>query len=235
MSKLVIDIETVGESFEEMDAITQMELTKNITAEVGSDAYQGELDIIKRNLVFSPTTGEIVAIGVLDVERSRGIVYFQAPGSDVVEFEKENIIYKPMDERQILDSFWGGAAHYDEFITYNGRGFDIPYINARSAKYGVRIGKNLMSNRYVNNQDYEARHVDLYDQFGYYGAVYRQGSMHMWTRLFGIDTPKGGEVSAKTVGDAFREGKYKEIAEYNAKDLWATKALYEYWSEYMKV
>ena len=235
MPTLVIDIETIGEDFDVMDETTQAELTKSIGEKEGSEAYKEALDTLRRNLVFSPTTGEIVAIGVLDVGKDQGVVYFQAPGENIDEFAEENIIYKPCSERQMLESFWGGAARYDEFVTFNGRGFDVPYIVARSAKHKVTITKDLMSNRYLNSQKFDAKHIDLYDQFGYYGAVYRAGGLHLWARLFGIESPKEGEVNAGDVGKSFQEKKYTEIAKYNARDIIATKQLYEYWNEYMRV
>jgi hypothetical protein len=36
------------------------------------------------------------------------------------------------------------------------------------------------------------------------------------------------------VGKYFREGKYLDIARYNAGDLRATKELYEYWRDYLR-
>ncbi len=229
MPKLVIDIEAVGEDFDTMDPTTQEELTKRVP-EGDKDA----LEEVKNSTGLSPLTGEIVAIGILDVEKEKGVVYFQAPDEKIEEFEEGGVVYKQMDEKAMLESFWGGVDSYDEFITFNGRGFDIPYMIARSAVHKVRITKDLMSHRYLNSQQYGAKHVDLYDQLGFYGA-WRPRGLHLWTRALGITSPKQGGLSGADVGDYYKKKKFVDIAKYNGRDLFATRELYLYWKEFMQV
>lgn len=235
MATLVIDIETIGEDFNEIDPLTQAELTKNITAAPDTPEYEEALEQVKKNLVFSPVTGRIVTIGVLDVEKGQSVVYFDAPKEDLDETTEDNTTYKPMTEAQMLESFWGGAQKYDTFVTWNGRSFDVPYLMVRSAVHKVAVSQDLMSHRYLSSQRYGPRHIDLYDQIRFYGAVQRPGSLHLWCRALGIETPKGGDVAASDVGEAFKQGKFLEIARYNARDLLATKAVYERWKQYFQV
>lgn len=234
MRKLVFDIETVGEDFDSFDELTKNEFLKRITHEPGTPAYEKELQQIKDGLVFSPLTGLIVAIGVLDVEQDKGVVYFQAPNKEIEDFEEGNFTYKAMTEKDMLESFWQGAIKYDEFITFNGRGFDVPYIVARSGINRVRVNVDLMANRYLSPSWRGPKHVDLYDQLRYFGATRSGGSLHMWCRALGIATPKDGETKGSQVGDDFKAGKYEEIARYNAKDLVATRDLYKHWNSYLK-
>lgn len=234
MAKLVIDIETIGQDWDTIDVLTQQELTKGIREEVNTPDYLAAVEEVKQQLVFSPLTGEIVAIGVLDVEKNQGVVYFQAPGQDRRDSTEDNITYKPLTEKQMLESFWGGAERYHEFITFNGRQFDIPYINARSMVNRVRVRLDLMSNRYLNKQWGSSQHIDLYDQLGYYGAVRRAGSLHLWCHALGITSPKAAGVAGEDVGRMFKEKKFEDIARYNARDLGATKHVYEYWQEYLR-
>ncbi|MBI1834137.1 MAG: ribonuclease H-like domain-containing protein [Candidatus Andersenbacteria bacterium] len=234
MGALIIDIETVGETFADFDDRTKAEFLKYVKAKPGTPEYEAEVAEAERNLVFSPLTGQIVAIGVLDADKNKAVVYFQAPGADLTETKEDNVTYKPLTEEQMLESFWGGATRYSEFVTWNGRTFDIPYINIRSAIHHIPIGKDLMSNRYLGSQRYEAKHIDLFDQVSYYGAVRRPGGLHMWCRAFGIETPKDGNVAASEVGKAFADGKYLDIARYNARDLFATRELYTYWRQYLR-
>ena len=80
MSKLIFDIETVGESFDSLDEITQNVLTRWLEKESMDERdYKIALENLKNDLGFSPLTSEIVAIGVLDADKDRGAVYFQAP------------------------------------------------------------------------------------------------------------------------------------------------------------
>mgnify|MGYP001591241760 FL=1 len=235
MSKLIFDIETVGENFDGLDATTREVLTKWIKKESGSDdEYQKALRDLKQGLGFSPLTGEIVAIGVLDYEKEKGAVYFQAPGIDFKETEENGIKFKSATEKEMLENFWNGARSYQEFISFNGRSFDVPFLMVRSAIRGVRPSKDLMSNRYLNSQRFDGKHIDLLDQFSFYGAVRRKGNLHLWSRAFGIESPKAGGVTGEDVGILFKERKFLDIAKYNVGDLIATKKLYEYWEKYLK-
>ena len=138
MPKIIFDIETVGEDFDELDETTQAVLTRWIKKESESEEeYQVALEDLKNGLGFSPLTGEIVVIGVLDPDKNQGAVYFQAPGDDIAEFEENGIKYKQMTEKKMLENFWKGATKYDEFISFNGRGFDAPFLAIRSASLTV--------------------------------------------------------------------------------------------------
>lgn len=235
MAKLVFDIETIGENFDQMDATTQEALTKWIKREAEDEKdYERMLKDLKEGLGFSPLTGEIVAIGVLDVEQNKGVIYYQAPNKEIEEFEEGNFKFKAMTEKDMLANFWEGAKKYQEFISFNGRSFDVPFLIARSAANKVKITKDLMSYRYIN-QSSKTIHVDLFDQLSFYGAVRRRNSLHLWCRALGIDSPKDNGVDGGDVAKLFKEEKYVEIAKYNSDDLVATKRLYEMWNEFMRV
>lgn len=235
MSKLVLDIETIGEDFETLDQTTQGTLTRWIRRESRSDEeYGAALADLKNGMGFSPLTGEIVALGILDIGTGKGAVYFQAPGEKLEETEENGIKLKAMGEKEILQNFWRVAEKYTEFIDFNGKSFDVPFILTRSAIHKVKPSKNIMSNRYRGSQKYGAKHIDLLDELTYYGAVRRKGSLHLWCRAFGIKSPKTEGVTGDDVGRLFKEKKYLDIARYNIGDLLATKALYEYWNNYLK-
>ena len=235
MSKLIFDIETIGENFDELDSATQEVLTKWIKKDSESEEeYIKALEELKSGLGFSPLTGQIVAIGVLDYDKNQGVVYFQAPGENLKEFQEENITFKPCTEKEMLENFWKGSEKYNEFITFNGRGFDAPFLAVRSAVHKIKASKDLMSNRYLSSQRFGAAHIDLFDQLTFYGAVRRKGGLHLWCRAFGITSPKAQGVTGDDGAPLFKEKKYKEIARYNVGDLNATKELYDYWKNYIK-
>jgi predicted PolB exonuclease-like 3'-5' exonuclease len=189
---------------------------------------------MKNGLGFSPLTGEIVAVGVYDTEKNKGAVYFQAPGGSVKNSEEDNVKFRVLPEKEILQQFWNLAEKYNEFISFNGRAFDVPFLMIRSAIHNVRPTKNLMANRYLSSQPRNAKHIDLLDQFTFYGAVRRKGNLHLWSRAFGIKSPKAEGITGDDVGHLFREKKFFEIAKYNVGDLIATKELYEKWEKFVK-
>lgn len=234
MSTLIFDIETVGEDFDTLDLATEESLTRWIKREARSEnEYERALLDVKDGLGFSPLTGRIVAIGVLDDERNKGAVYFDARGERVADSEEEGMKLRAMDEREMLTHFWRGVAEYDSFVSFNGRGFDVPFLMVRSAVHGIRPSKDLMSNRYLESQDYDAKHIDLLDQLSFYGAMRRKGSLHLWCRAFGIDSPKAQGITGDDVAGLHRDGKFLDIARYNMGDLRATRELYHRWKKYM--
>ena len=232
---LVFDIETIGEDFDVLDQTTQDVLTRWIKRESDSEEeYEKALADMKNGLGFSPLTGEVVAVGVYDTEKNKSAVYFQAPDNSAANSEEDNVKFRVLKEKEILQQFWNLVEKYNEFISFNGRAFDVPFLMIRSAIHGVRPTKNLMANRYLSNQPKNARHIDLLDQFTFYGAVRRKGSLHLWSRAFGIKSPKAEGITGEDVGKLFKEKKFLEIAKYNVGDLIATKELYEKWKKFVK-
>ncbi|GBE06778.1 MAG TPA: 3'-5' exonuclease [Nitrospirae bacterium] len=220
--KIVVDIETIGRDFESFDEISREYLLKFAETEE-------QIKEVKDGLGFSPLTGEIVAIGMLNPDTNKGAVYFQAPGSLVEEFEENDIRFVPDTEEGILKSFWEAVKHYDQVITFNGRGFDAPYLLIRSAVHKIKPTRDLMPNRFNSTT-----HADLFDQLTFYGSVRRKFSLHMWCKAFGIKSPKEEGITGLMVNDLFKERKYADIARYCVGDLYATAELFNYWNRYVK-
>lgn len=235
MSYLVFDIETIGKPYEEFSEKSKDIFKEWAARNATSDEYfERELEAVKEGLPFSPFYGEVVSIAVLDGDGNGG-VYFQAPEGDLEDWEDEDgIKYRVGGEADILERFWDVARHYDTFVTFAGRMFDAPYLLIRSAVHKIKPTKNLMSNRYLGMQR-GAKHVDLADQLSFYGAMRRHPKLHFVTEAFGIESPKQDDMEGKEVPQAFRDKRYKEIAEYNFADVVATKEVYEIWSEYINM
>jgi DNA polymerase elongation subunit (family B) len=227
MPTLIFDIETVGEDWSTLDNTTKAVLTR-WTDRVGKNAEEKLLlqNDIESGLGFSPLTGYIVAIGLYDLERKKGVIYYSGLGTELDEVEGE-FTYKQRSETVMLREFWEGAAFYDTFVTFNGRSFDAPFLVHRSAINGIRPTKNLLEGRYPYQQR-SCRHIDLQDELTFFGAMQRRPSLHLFCRAFGIESPKG-EVGGDDVAPLFMEKKFRDIAHYNAKDVVATTLLYQKW------
>ena len=234
-NKLVIDIETIGEDFDALDKATKENITRWIKRDSGSEEeYKIALEDLKNGLGFSPLTGEIVAIGLLDYHKNEGAVYYQAPGQKNPEVKEDGVSFKQMTEKDMLAKFWELAERYQVFITFNGRAFDMPFIMIRSAVHGIRPTKDLMRGRYLYQNNPEALHIDLAEQLSFYGATRRKGSLHLWSRAFGIPSPKAGDVTGDDVGPLFKKKKFLDIAKYNVRDIRATRELYTRWERYLQ-
>jgi len=233
MSALILDIETVGEDWSAIDEQTKKVLAERITRLDPKLSDEDCAEQAEENLGFSPYTGQIVTVGVLDCDTQKGAVYYQAPGAKSVVKDVDGIKFAVTSEREMLEKFWELSSRYTEFVTFSGRVFDIPYFMIRSAILGVKPAKDLMRGRYLYQQSPGAIHIDLHDQMSFYGAITKLGGLHLACRAFGIETPKDGEIDGAKVGEYFKAGKYDQIAQYNARDLDSTRQLYLKWKQYL--
>jgi len=233
MGTLVFDIETVGRPFAEFDDITRQILLDGLSAEEKLLQEAEQHVAAQQKLGLSALTGQVAAIAVLDADTGKGAVYFQAPGQQIDEKDEAGVRYCSMSEEDILKQFWQLSAKYNEFITYNGRCFDVRFMMLRTAVHKMRPTVNLLANRYVNSQGM-TKHIDLYDQFTFYGALYGKGmKLHMCCQAFGIETPKS-EGDGSQVQAMFDKGRFQDIARYNMADVRATTALYHLWNNYLR-
>ncbi len=232
MATLILDIETVGETWNSVDFVTQQSLAGWIDRmERKSNERQALIHEVAESLGLSPFTGHIVAIGLYDVERRQGVVYYH-DDTNQQDIDFGDFVLRTRNENDMLTDVWDGALSYDTFVTFNGRAFDVPFLNIRSAIHGIRPSCDLMERRYLSYQKH-IRHVDLHDQFSHYGAFSRKTSLHLCCRAFNIPSPKMGGVSGEDVAKLFHAKKFRDIAEYNAHNVIATTALYQKWLTYL--
>jgi 3'-5' exonuclease len=222
-SRVIFDIETSGFPFDSFDEQQQKYLLK--FAKTPEEAEQEKLKI---NLY--PYTAEVVCIGMLNVDTQRGKVLVQAPeGTAPWKSEDESVLYVPGTEQEILRQFWIDIAKYELLISFNGRAFDAPFLHIRSAMLGIKASRNMMPYRYDSKH-----HLDLLERLSFFNTV-RKFSLDFTCLAFGIDSPKRHGVTGLDVNDLHREGRFREIAEYNCGDLVATRELYLRWQEYINV
>ncbi len=220
MSRIIVDIETSGFDFEYLDRATQDYLLRFADSEA-------EMQKVKESLSFYPLTGEIVAIGMLNPDSDKGVVYYQ-DREHFHAFEDEGITYESGTEQDIIKKFWEVVSKYKQIVTFNGRAFDAPFIAIRSAVHRVKPSRNLIPNRYSDE------HIDLLDRLTFYGIT-RKFALDIWCRTFGIKSPKSEELNGYLVPEMFKSGRYEEIARYCVLDLRATKELFMLWQQYIQI
>lgn len=221
MSKVVFDIETAGVDFDSLSQEEQNYILKYADGEK-------EIEEAKNKISLWPFTGQIVAICLLNPETERGKVYFQAPDKKIKPYIKDGVEYEALEEKEILEKFWQDIKNYRQFVTFNGRQFDCPYIMLRSAVLKVRPTKNLMPNRYN-----PAEHVDLLDQLTFYGA-FRKFSLDFYAKSMNLKNRKVDGMSGAAVQQYFKDGRHEEIAQYCVADVRTTAELYNHWEKYVK-
>ena len=227
MATLIFDIETAGSNWDDIPASTQYALTKWIGQQPISDEEKARLsEEAQEKLGLSPFTGQIVSLVMYDLERKQGAVYFVADDS-VIDYTVDEFKYKVRSEQELLEDFWESARSYDVFVTFNGRSFDVPFLLHRSLISGVRPTVTLTGQRYLDRQ-IAPYHVDLLDEFSFYGAMHRRPSLQLLCDAYGIHYAKEG-MGGEDVAEFFLQKKFRDIAEKNAADVVATTELYEKW------
>lgn len=222
MSRVVFDIETLGFPIESFDEVQQEYLLKFADSD-----EKRETEIQKLNLY--PLTAQIIAIGMLNPETNAGKVLYQADVSEQFSSDDGKVEFVSGDEQQVLKLFWESVQRYDQFITFNGRAFDCPFLMLRSAIAGIKPTRNLLPYRYD-----AAIHCDLLEQLTFYGA-FRKFNLDFYCKAFGIKSPKSEGITGLSLGPLFREGKFREIAKYCLGDIQATAELFRRWDKFLNV
>lgn len=199
---LVFDAECVGEDPEKLDAEVREYLVKG---KKGEEALN--------ELALSPFTGEVVSIACWDTEYEAGVVFLAKPlpKTDFPAVDRITFV-GCANEKEVLQRFWKVSREQEDWVSFNGRTFDVPYMAARSAVHGLEVDTRL-----VRSNRYSGTHYDLRDIIECQGAY--RGHFNFWLlcRLLGVQNPKG-RMSGADVPKAWTEGRFLDVALYNLDD-----------------
>jgi DNA polymerase elongation subunit (family B) len=233
MATLVFDIETTAQPVENFDEVQQEYLFRDAARQPDPAARDARRAEIQGMFSLWPLTGQVVCVAMLNSETARGQVLFTATDFEEAAEQAGPVEFVPcMDEAELLTAFWDVARHYENVVTFNGRGFDVPFIYLRSAILNVPITrKDWLGYRYQTEP-----HCDLAEQLTFYSVSGREGAarkfnLDFYCKVFGIESPKAQGVTGHNVGDLFAEGRFMEIAEYCLRDVRATVSLYQCWKQ----
>ena len=232
MATIIFDIETSALPLDNFDETQQEYLFREAEKLADETAKSARREEITKFMSLWPFTSQVVCIAMLNAETLRGQVLFTA--EDIEEGDEGGPVeFMPCaDESELLTAFWDVAKHYDSVVTFNGRGFDVPFIYLRSALLNVPISKkNWLGYRYATEP-----HCDLAEQLTFYSVSGRDGAarrfnLDFYCKAFGIESPKSHGVTGMDVGTLLAEKKFREIAEYCLRDVHATVELYRIWKE----
>ncbi len=124
--------------------------------------------------------------------------------------------------KKLCERFWGGWRYYNfpQFVTFNGRGFDLPLMELTAFRYGIPIPEwfadDVPSYKQPRNR-YASSHFDLYDFLTNYGASSFVGGLNLASKLL----HKPGKIDAKgdMVQDMFDEGNLVDVHRYCRCDV----------------
>jgi 3'-5' exonuclease len=215
VASVVFDIETVGVEWESLDDAQRTYLQRNARTEE-------ERARLPELLSLWPFTGRIVVLAMLNPDTGRGRVWYEKTDGRVEEASEDGLFTFVGDtETVFLGEFWNAIARFHRFVTFNGRGFDGPFLMIRSAALGIPVTKNLVGYRYAVRP-----HTDLLDVLTFFGAS-RKWNLDFACKAFGIESPKEQGMDGYSVGPYYRTGRLREIALYCRRDVEATARLFQ--------
>lgn len=213
---LVFDIETVPD--------TDLRKAPSTVAQaVAKWAERGETEESKV-MSLSPLFGKVVSLALgegespLDEQTITALIV-PPPGREEDEFPPG---VRAMSEPDLLRAFWALAQHAELVVTYNGRGFDVPFLIARSLIHGIPVRVDLLS------RPFDLRpHLDLHQVLTAGNRRLGPSSLDVVCWALGIRSPKG-EMDGSMVAPFYAQGDIETIAAYNAGDVAATSAVYQH-------
>ena len=207
---LVFDIETVP-AFERRD------LPASVAAALADNATlkQMEPDAV---MGMSPFFGKVVSLALGDGDAEVDDVTVLAVPPDGVTIDPCPKWLRPMSEPELLRAFWALCSRAETIVSFNGRGFDVPFLVTRSLIHGIPARVDLMSQRFSLRP-----HLDLFELVSQKGRGPSKLDVVCWA--LGIESPKE-VMDGSMVAPAYARGEIVKIAEYNAHDVKATSAVY---------
>lgn len=209
---LVFDIETVP-------AFDRRELPPTVAEALSDNATRKEMEP-GAVMGMSPFFGKVVSLAIGDGDAEPGddevtVLAVPPAGTTIDDCPKW---LRPMSEPELLRAFWALAGRAETVVSFNGRGFDIPFLVTRSLIHGIPARVDLMSQRFALRP-----HLDLFELVTQRGRGPSKLDVVCWA--LGIESPKE-VMDGSMVAPAYERGEIVKIAEYNAHDVRATSAVY---------
>jgi predicted PolB exonuclease-like 3'-5' exonuclease len=131
-------------------------------------------------------------------------------------------------EEELVSRFWQIFENVQTFVTFNGRGFDLPVLETRALKYGLALPRYFATGQsrstYRGSRYSDAYHIDLCDFLSNFGAAYRRSSLNLLAKLIGL--PGKYTIEGEDVEYLYRLGRLKEINQYCVTDVLQTYFLF---------
>jgi predicted PolB exonuclease-like 3'-5' exonuclease len=169
---------------------------------------------------MSPFFGKVVSLAIGDGDAAEGeddVTVLAVPPEGLVLPEHPHW-FRPVGEAELLKSFWALASKAETVVTFNGRGFDVPFLVTRSLIHGIPARVDLVSQRFSLQP-----HLDLWELLSQRDRGPSKLDVVCWA--LGIESPKE-VMDGSMVAPAYERGEILKIAEYNAHDVRATSAIY---------
>jgi predicted PolB exonuclease-like 3'-5' exonuclease len=174
-------------------------------------AYRAELIAETGKDVLPPTFVLPIAVAVAKIAPDYRLL-------DVVSIDAPH--YRPY---YIVRDFWRGWEAYRRptFVTFNGRGYDLPVMELCAFRYGLSLPAwfNVDDRSYDQrrNRYNAAAHLDLMDLISNFGATRMVGGLNLLANLIGKPGKTG--VDGSKIQDLYDSGQATAINDYCRCDV----------------
>ncbi len=206
VSHLIFDVESVADG----ELISKVRYPgANLSAEEAIATYQDEL-MEQRGTTFIPHTYQIpVAVVIAKVASSLRLI-------DVVSLDEPE--FRP---HVITENFWRGweLYKYPQWVTFNGRSFDMPVMELAAFRFGISIPRWFKSDGYKTprNRYNIDTHLDLQDVLTNFGAARCNGGLNLVAQMLG--KPGKMDLTGDQVQQQHDQGNKAAISDYCRCDV----------------
>jgi hypothetical protein len=151
----------------------------------------------------------LIGAAILDVER----------GAALESYRLESLHLLRGAEPELLADFWKLAQGL-RLVSFNGRHFDLPVLEARSLRHGLALPWYFADG---SVRDDPALHLDLL-QFLSNGEPRNRARLHDYCKLIGLPGKMG--IDGSQVSGLVKSGRLEELAAYCATDVLQTLGLF---------
>ena len=195
-------------------------------------------DKLYRELSTNPYVSYLISFSFFFIESNTAEVYFVCKeGKEDFQYYTINdrivsVIYKPIiignslleAEKILLEYFWERLNSIERLITFYGESFDMEFMKIRTKMHGLKPKSfiDYLHSKFIHN-------IDLKELFRVGKNNY---SLNFISRRFNLPVDKG-DMDGSKVREAFLNERYKDIADYNLRDVIITGLLYERVKDYI--
>ncbi|TWT82036.1 putative 3'-5' exonuclease related to the exonuclease domain of PolB [Planctomycetes bacterium CA13] len=206
VSHLIFDVESIADG-ELISAVRYG--GQGLTAEQAIATYQDEL-VEQNGTTFIPYTFQIpISVVIAKIAPDLRLI-------DIVSLDEPE--FRP---HVITKHFWRGWELYGrpQWVTFNGRSFDLPIMELAAFRYGISIGAWFKSDGYRSprNRFSTDAHLDLQELITNFGAARCNGGLNLISKL--ISKPGKMDTTGDQVQQQADEGKYMAISDYCRCDV----------------
>lgn len=226
---LIVDIETVAydnaneclEPF--MEDITTR--SKKDLEKVAEEKAEKKAKMI-RKAALTPMASKVVAVGF-------GEVYVPDADNDFdtepMSCKKTLYLIENDNEKELLIKVRNFMEQYNEFVTFNGRRFDFPYLMFRGAINGVNF--NLPCGKYNNRDGHFDLAIHMYDLslISNIDSTIQYVSMKKWIRFWGINIEKKDVMEMDYLKNP------EEFLEYLSNDIEVTYQFFKRFANHFEM